>query len=199
MHRPLPTAGAAKICSRIVGIHERPKGSSFVEYETLVSDDAGVPYCRLVTGQYRRGVNQLGDIEPFEGAGTTYSNKLAFPSTPPDVTCEQWIPDNQALVYRLSGDYNPLHIDVDAAKVGGFDQPILHGLCTFGHCASMLLGALCDGDPARFKSIKVRFSSPASWTESLGFRFQGSWARRLGYRCAKVFRVISRGSVTRFS
>ncbi|CAE7209242.1 HSD17B4 [Symbiodinium microadriaticum] len=167
MHRPLPTAGMAQICSRVVGIHPRPKGSSFVEYETLVSDSAGMPYCRLVTGQYRRGVNQLGDIEPFEGCGTTYSTKLTFPSTPPDLTCEQWIPENQALIYRLSGDFNPLHIDMDAARIGGFDQPILHGLCTFGHCASMLLGAFCDGDPSRFKRIKVRFTSPVFMNSKL--------------------------------
>ena len=166
MHRQLPTTGVAHIRSRVVGIHSRPKGSSFVEYETLVSDSAGQLYCRLVTGQYRRGVNQLGDIEPFEGVGTTYSAKLAFPARPPDVTCEQWIADNQALIYRLSGDFNPLHIDVEAAKLGGFDRPILHGLCTFGHCASMLLGALCGGDPSRFRSIKVRFSSPASQLSS---------------------------------
>ncbi|CAE7686960.1 HSD17B4 [Symbiodinium pilosum] len=167
MHRPLPTAGTAHIRSRVVGIHPRPKGSSFVEYETLVSDGADVPYCRLVTGQYRRGVNQLGDIEPFEGIGTTYSAKLVPPSAPPDVTCEQWIADNQAMIYRLSGDFNPLHIDTAAAKVGGFDQPILHGLCTFGHCASMLLGALCDGDASRFKKIKVRFSSPVFMSSRL--------------------------------
>jgi acyl dehydratase len=53
-----------------------------------------------------------------------------------------------------------MHIDPAAARFGGFERPILHGLCTFGHCAQMLLGMLCEGDPARFRRLKVRFSSP---------------------------------------
>ena len=75
-------------------------------------------------------------------------------------TTSAQIPDNQAHLYRLSGDYNPLHIDPAAAKFGGFEEPILHGLCTFGFCGQLLLAALCDNDLNRFEKIKVRFSSP---------------------------------------
>ena len=77
------------------------------------------------------------------------------------------IPGNQAQIYRLSGDYNPLHIDPEAAKFGGFDEPILHGLSTFGHCAHLLLSALCDGDASRFRKIKARFSSPVFLNDRL--------------------------------
>ena len=63
-------------------------------------------------------------------------------------------------VYRLSGDRNPLHSDPSFAAMGGFDTPILHGLCTYGFTGRALLHALCDGDPARFKSMEGRFSSP---------------------------------------
>jgi len=70
------------------------------------------------------------------------------------------IAENQAHIYRLSGDYNPLHIEPAAANFGGFERPILHGLCTFGVCANQLIAMMCDGEPARFKRLKVRFSAP---------------------------------------
>jgi acyl dehydratase len=66
---------------------------------------------------------------------------------------------DQALVYRLSGDRNPLHSDPEFAKLAGFDKPILHGLCTYGFTGRALLHGLCDGDPARFTSMEARFSA----------------------------------------
>ena len=67
---------------------------------------------------------------------------------------------DQALIYRLSGDRNPLHSDPSFATAAGFDKPILHGLCTYGFTGRALLSALCDNDPARFKSMEARFTSP---------------------------------------
>ena len=158
--RPLPTAGKVQVCSRLVGAHPRGKGNGFVETESNVTDADGNLYVRMVNGSFRRGVEKLGDIEPFEGCGMTYSAPIAVPARTPDLDVGAHIASNQAHIYRLSGDYNPLHIDPVSAKFGGFDRPILHGLCTFGHCAQLLLGVLCDGDPARFRKLKVRFSSP---------------------------------------
>ena len=157
---PLPLSGTLHVSSRLIGAHPRGKGNAFVESESEVRDAAGTVYVRMVNGSFRRGVERLGDIEPFEGSGQTFSVKIDVPARAPDVDVSARIADNQAHVYRLSGDYNPLHIDPDAAKFGGFDTPILHGLCTFGHCAQLLLGALAGGDAARFKRLKVRFSSP---------------------------------------
>ena len=74
---------------------------------------------------------------------------------------------DQALLYRLSGDRNPLHSDPAFAAMGGFDKPILHGLCTYGFTGRALLHALCDGDPARFKGMDARFSSPVMPGEAL--------------------------------
>ena len=135
----------------------------------------GDVYVKMVNGSFRRGVRELGDIQPFEGAGQTYSQKITVPEREPDVIVTHRIADNQAHVYRLSGDYNPLHIDPDSARFGGFHEPSLHGLCTFGHCAQLLLGALADGDPARFRKIKVRFSAPVFLNDELNVR---AWARR---------------------
>ncbi|MBA4392803.1 MAG: hypothetical protein C0407_04535 [Desulfobacca sp.] len=68
------------------------------------------------------------------------------------------IPENQAALYRLSGDLNPLHIDPDYARRGGFAKPILHGLCTYGYATRAIIHGLCGGDVSRFKEFKARFS-----------------------------------------
>lgn len=168
--KPLPTQGEVTVRSRVIGVHPRGKGNGFVETESTVTDSGGDVCIKMVNGSFRRGVKELGDIEPFEGAGQTYSEKISVPEKAPDVTVSAHIPDNQAHIYRLSGDYNPLHIDPESAKFGGFDEPILHGLCTFGHCGQLLLSALCDSDAGRFKKIKVRFSSPVFLNDTLDIR-----------------------------
>jgi len=160
MLKPLPVDGQVTVRSRLIGAHPRGKGNGFVECESTVTDADGDVCIKMVNGSFRRGVKALGDIEPFEGSGQTYSEKLIVPDRTPDATIKIHIAKNQAHIYRLSGDYNPLHIDPAAARFGGFDEPILHGLCTFGHCGQLLLSALCEGDASRFRKIKVRFSSP---------------------------------------
>jgi peroxisomal enoyl-CoA hydratase 2 len=122
------------------------------------------------TGVFRRGVEGLGDIAPFEGRGHTRSTRITVPEGAPDIEVSASIAANQAWIYRLSGDYNPLHIDPEAARFGGFAAPILHGLCTYGHCAQLLLGALCDGDASRFGTLKLRFASPVVPGDSLNLR-----------------------------
>ncbi len=168
MFKPLPTAGSVQVTSRLIGVHPRGKGNGFVECESQVTDANGDVYLRMVNGSFRRGVAALGDIEPFTGAGRTFSEKVGVPEGAPNWQTEALIADNQAHIYRLSGDYNPLHIDPEAAQFGGFDEPILHGLCTFGHCGQLLLDAICDSDITKFRKIKVRFSAPVM----LGDRLQ---------------------------
>lgn len=157
---PLPLSGTVTVRSRLLAVHPRGKGGAFVEFESEVLDAAGQACVRMFTGLFRRGVARLGDIEPFEGRGHSRSARLMVPERAPDVDVAVTIPLNQAQLYRLSGDYNPLHIAPAAARTGGFEQPILHGLCTYGHCGQMLLNALCGSDPTRFGSLQVRFSSP---------------------------------------
>lgn len=82
------------------------------------------------------------------------------PAREPDAVVEEKTDPNQTLLYRLSGDWNPLHADPEFAKSFGYDRPILHGLCTFGHVGRHVVKAMLDNDPSRFKSIKVRFAGP---------------------------------------
>ncbi len=170
MIKPLPVSGQVTVQSRFIAAHPRGKGNGFLEFESEVKDEAGDVCIKMVNGSFRRGVSELGDIESFDGVGETFSQKIVVPETEPDVAVSANIPDNQAHIYRLSGDYNSLHIDPEAAKFGGFDEPILHGLCTFGHSAQMLLQALCNGDTSRFRKIKVRFSSPVFLNDTLSVR-----------------------------
>ena len=87
---------------------------------------------------------------------------------------------DQAFVYRLSGDRNPLHTDPAFAAMGGFDTPILHGLCTYGFTGRALLHALCGSDPSRFQHIEGRFASPVFPGEALTIRMWETGRRRGG-------------------
>src|SRR5690606_17250402 len=90
------------------------------------------------------------------------------PERAPDKVVEEKINENQALLYRLSGDVNPLHVDPGFAKAFGFERPILHGLCFYGFAARHVIREFAkDGDPRYFKSIKVRFAKSVFPGETL--------------------------------
>lgn len=80
----------------------------------------------------------------------------------PDATVEERTTIDQAALYRLNGDLNPLHIDPSFSAILGFNKPILHGLCTFGIAVKHVLNKFCDGQVENFKSVKVRFTKPVT-------------------------------------
>ncbi|MES1909166.1 MAG: hypothetical protein MHM6MM_001956 [Cercozoa sp. M6MM] len=99
-------------------------------------------------------------VTGFQSAGEPFFKKISFPDRAPDATVEEKVSETQTQIYRLSGDYNPLHICPDTAKAFGFPAPILHGLCTFGHSARHVIQKFAGNDARRLRSVRVRFSKP---------------------------------------
>jgi len=149
----IPPEGEIETTGKVVGIWD--KGNAAVlEFEaTSTNVKTGKPLLKTRSSLFCRGEGGWGgDRGPTE--------KVEFPSRKPDHSVTYQTREDQALTYRLSGDRNPLHSDPSFAKAGGFDKPILHGLCTYGFTGRALLHALCGGDPKRFKSMDARFSKP---------------------------------------
>jgi acyl dehydratase len=153
LHRPLPVAGTVQTTSTVTGIYDKGSGALVVSENVAVDAATGEPLVTTRSGVFIRGEGGFGGPR----------------STDPPWTRPDWAPDHQivretrpeqALIYRLSGDRNPLHADPKFAARGGFSQPILHGLCTYGVTGRALLRVLCDGDPAAFRSMSGRFTRP---------------------------------------
>ncbi|MGH3251610.1 MAG: MaoC/PaaZ C-terminal domain-containing protein [Trebonia sp.] len=153
LHRPIPVAGTVRITSTVTGIYDKGSGALVVTENVAVDADTGAPMVTSRGGVFIRGEGGFGGPR-----GTDQPWEL--PERAPDQQIVQPTRPEQALLYRLSGDRNPLHVDPKFAARGGFAQPILHGLCTYGVTGRALLHAACDGDPARFRSMSGRFSRP---------------------------------------
>jgi acyl dehydratase len=153
LHADIATDGRARSITEITGIHDKGKGA-LVTARTNVRDAASDELLAILEmGIFVRGAGGFGgDRGP--------SADWAAPDREPDATVGYDTAVNQALVYRLSGDRNPLHSDPGVATAVGFPRPILHGLCTFGFTGRALLAAVCDGDPSRFGAMRARFSAP---------------------------------------
>jgi acyl dehydratase len=153
LHRPLPVAGAVRTTSTVTGIYDKGSGALVVTENQAVDAGSGEPMITSRGGTFIRGEGGFGgprNVEP----------PWALPDRAPDHQLVRETRPEQALIYRLSGDRNPLHVDPKFAARGGFSQPILHGLCTYGVTGRALLRALCDNEPARFRSMSGRFSRP---------------------------------------
>jgi len=153
LHAPLPVEGAVSAVTTITGIYDKGSGA-VVATETTATDEAtGKPLYTTTSSAFVRGEGGFGgDRGP--------SGSVQFPDRKPDEQVTYQTRPDQALLYRLSGDRNPLHSDPKFAALGGFDKPILHGLCTFGFTGRALLHTLCGSDPDRFTSMAARFSRP---------------------------------------
>jgi acyl dehydratase len=116
-----------------------------------------------VASQFARGDGGFGG--PSEGQPEPHK----IPNRAPDMTVDITTRPDQALLYRLCGDRNPLHSDPEFAKRGGFDRPILHGMCTYGLSCRAVLQTYADYDPNAFKRHAVRFSSPVFPGETVSF------------------------------
>jgi len=160
LHKPLPVAGTLRTTAMVSGIFDKGSGA-LVETENNAVDAAtGEAVVTTRSSTFIRGEGGFGGdrgtAEPWE-----------LPERAPDHKVTQQTRPEQALLYRLSGDRNPLHADPAFAARGGFSRPILHGLCTYGFTGRALLHELCGSDPARFRSMSGRFSRPVLPGETL--------------------------------
>jgi acyl dehydratase len=160
LHRPLPVAGTARTVSTVTGMYDKGSGALVVSESVAVDAATGEPLVTSRASTFIRGEGgfggERGGSEPWEQ-----------PRRDPDARVVRQTRPEQALLYRLSGDRNPLHSDPKFAARGGFARPILHGLCTYGITGRVLLHTLCDSDPARFGSMSGRFSRPVLPGEAL--------------------------------
>lgn len=154
LYKPLPRSGELKCEAVVADILD--KGSGIVIVMDVYSYSGKELICYNQFSVFVVGSGGFG--------GKRTSEKLkaavAVPKRPPDAVLRDSTSLNQAALYRLSGDWNPLHIDPSFAGIAGFEKPILHGLCTFGFSARHVLQQFADNDVSRFKAIKVRFAKP---------------------------------------
>jgi acyl dehydratase len=161
--RELPVEGEIESVTEVTGIYDKGSGALVVTETTatLVSD--GEPLFTTSMGAFIRGEGGWGgDRGP--------SSRFEAPDRAPDHEVTYPTRTDQALLYRLSGDRNPLHSDPKFAAMAGFPRPILHGLCTYGFTGRALLHTVCGSDPAGFSSMSGRFSSPVFPGEDLTVR-----------------------------
>ena len=153
IERPIPPEGRISTVARLCGIYDKRSGA-LVEIEYLSCDAAdGALIFSTKTSLFIRGEGGWGGER-----GT--SIRPTMPDREPDHLVTLRTSNDQALIYRLSGDRNPLHSDPLFATRAGFEKPILHGLCTYGFTGRALVETVCGNDPARLVSMRCRFSSP---------------------------------------
>jgi acyl dehydratase len=154
LHRPIPVAGAARSTSTVVGMYDKGSAAVVVTEASCADAATGEPLVTTRASIFIRGEGGFGgDRGP--------ASEWRVPERSADLQVNYQTRPEQALLYRLSGDRNPLHSDPAFAARGGFKRPILHGMCTYGYTGRALLHGVCGSDPARFKSMEGRFTSPA--------------------------------------
>jgi 3-hydroxyacyl-CoA dehydrogenase/3a,7a,12a-trihydroxy-5b-cholest-24-enoyl-CoA hydratase len=153
--KSIPTEGNLKCNATVVDVLDKGSGALIlVNVET--SDESGE---KVAFSQTAIFVQQAGGFGGKRSSDKAISPQKV-PGRAPDASIKEKTGIDQAALYRLSGDRNPLHIDPSFAAVGGFSTPILHGLCSFGYAVRHVLKQYCGNDVALFKAVKVRFSKP---------------------------------------
>jgi acyl dehydratase len=183
LHRPLPATGTVVGKPRITDVIDKGagKGAVLATERTLIDKATGERIATLTHTTFCRGDGGFG------GPKRESAPPHAIPARPPDAICDISTRPEIALIYRLSGDYNPLHSDPTHARTVGFPRPILHGLATFGIAGRALLQTLCGFDPRRLIAMEGRFSAPVYpgetirteiWVDGAGVSYRARVADR---------------------
>ncbi len=161
LHKALPVGGSARLQGRVVAMYDKGTAAVVVTETSATDLNDGQPLFTSVSSAFIRGEGGWGGDRGPGGP------KNQPPDRAPDHQITYQTSPDQALLYRLSGDRNPLHSDPAFAALGGFDRPILHGLCTYGFTGRALLHGLCGGEASRFRHVEGRFTSPVLPGEAL--------------------------------
>jgi acyl dehydratase len=175
-HRPIPPSGELTTVAEVTGIYDKGKGA-LVAVHAATTDDKNEPVFDNWFTTFVRGEGGFGGDRGPEALKADPPEGKA-----PDFAMSERTLPEQAALYRLSGDVNPLHIAPQFAKMGGFDRPILHGLCTYGFAGRAFLKHACGGDARKFKSFAARFAGvvyPGDTLTTEGWQVEpGRWILR---------------------
>ncbi|MET0133287.1 MAG: MaoC/PaaZ C-terminal domain-containing protein [Kibdelosporangium sp.] len=150
LHRPLPVSATVTAHARIVDVYDKVKAAVVVQEATAV-DSSGEPLYTTRSSIFARG-------EGGFGGSRGPSSTVALPDREPDFTLDTRTLPQQALLYRLCGDRNPLHSDPAFAAAAGFPRPILHGLCTYGVVCKTVIDGVLSGDVSQVAGYATRFA-----------------------------------------
>lgn len=163
VHRPIPVSGRAVQTARVAAVYDKGPGKAAVIVLRAVTEDADGPLWTCDTQIFVKGEGGFGGERGSTG-------RLEFPDRAPDATELRAVREDQALLYRLSGDWNPLHADPEFAALAGFHRPILHGLCSYGMVLKAVVDTVLDGDVTRVRSYATRFAGVVFPGETLRIR-----------------------------
>ncbi|KAI6650533.1 Peroxisomal multifunctional enzyme type 2 [Oopsacas minuta] len=156
IHTPLPAGGVVKGVAKVLEVLDKGKGAVIVVEVKCYDETMKTHFFTAQSSIYVRGAGGYGG----KYKSNFPSPSVSIPNRAPDSVIREVIPETQAALYRLSGDKNPLHIDSNFAAMGGFSQPILHGLCSYGHAVRHVIHTYCGNDPSRLTGFKGRFTKP---------------------------------------
>lgn len=156
IHQPLPPAGTVIGRTRLTGIVDKGPGKGAILYSErdVIEQKSGDLLCTMTASTFCRADGGFG------GSKDVSPTPHQLPDRAPDLSCDLPTLPRQALIYRLSGDYNPLHAEPAVAAAAKFEKPILHGLCTLGVATHAILKTCCDYQPEKLRGLELRFSAP---------------------------------------
>jgi acyl dehydratase len=153
LFKPLRPNARLRVLGRVAGLYDLRRAAISVFSIDAYDEDDDL----IIRGEVTVLLRNDGG---FGGNRSPKTERVALPERDPDFETRDQVAATQALLYRLCGDYNPLHADPDFAAQVGFDRPILHGLCTYGYAGRAVVKRACGGDPDKLRTLRGQFSNP---------------------------------------